>query len=139
MSTVRVYFWFWISLVCPPASSQIFVSQEDTNSAAHCSFATAPFLCPWATDILEESKVCDPDGWPACLSPQGIVRAIKDYQGPLKEHEVTIFVRRGGPNYQEGLRVMGEVGEWDEAEDHREENKGIQLCYVKEVDYVIIE
>ncbi|XP_047673390.1 ATP-citrate synthase-like isoform X1 [Tachysurus fulvidraco] len=41
---------------------------------------------------------------------KGIVRAIKDYQIPLKEHEVTIFVRRGGPNYQEGLRVMGEVG-----------------------------
>ncbi|KAF2979066.1 hypothetical protein EK904_012394 [Melospiza melodia maxima] len=40
---------------------------------------------------------------------KGIVRAIKDYQGPLKEHEVRIFVRRGGPNYQEGLRVMGEV------------------------------
>uniref|UniRef100_A0A673XIW2 ATP-citrate synthase n=1 Tax=Salmo trutta TaxID=8032 RepID=A0A673XIW2_SALTR len=41
---------------------------------------------------------------------KGIVRAIKDYQGPLKENGVTIFVRRGGPNYQEGLRVMGEVG-----------------------------
>ncbi|XP_049320393.1 ATP-citrate synthase isoform X2 [Astyanax mexicanus] len=41
---------------------------------------------------------------------KGIVRAIKDFQGPLKENEVTIFVRRGGPNYQEGLRVMGEVG-----------------------------
>uniref|UniRef100_A0A8C8RI87 ATP-citrate synthase n=1 Tax=Pelusios castaneus TaxID=367368 RepID=A0A8C8RI87_9SAUR len=41
---------------------------------------------------------------------KGIVRAIKDYQGPLKEHGVRIFVRRGGPNYQEGLRVMGEVG-----------------------------
>uniref|UniRef100_A0A3Q2E0W9 ATP citrate synthase n=1 Tax=Cyprinodon variegatus TaxID=28743 RepID=A0A3Q2E0W9_CYPVA len=41
---------------------------------------------------------------------KGIVRAIRDYQAPLKEHEVTIFVRRGGPNYQEGLRVMGEVG-----------------------------
>ncbi|KAF6092042.1 ATP citrate lyase [Phyllostomus discolor] len=41
---------------------------------------------------------------------KGIVRAIRDYQSPLKEHEVTIFVRRGGPNYQEGLRVMGEVG-----------------------------
>uniref|UniRef100_A0A3Q3EEZ1 ATP-citrate synthase n=1 Tax=Labrus bergylta TaxID=56723 RepID=A0A3Q3EEZ1_9LABR len=41
---------------------------------------------------------------------KGIVRAIRDYQGPLKEHEVTLFVRRGGPNYQEGLRVMGEVG-----------------------------
>ncbi|KAJ8344700.1 hypothetical protein SKAU_G00288930 [Synaphobranchus kaupii] len=41
---------------------------------------------------------------------KGIVRAINDYQVPLKEHEVSIFVRRGGPNYQEGLRVMGEVG-----------------------------
>ncbi|KAE8574723.1 hypothetical protein XENTR_v10003551 [Xenopus tropicalis] len=41
---------------------------------------------------------------------KGIVRAIKDFQCPLKEHEVMIFVRRGGPNYQEGLRVMGEVG-----------------------------
>uniref|UniRef100_A0A3B3HLM1 ATP-citrate synthase n=1 Tax=Oryzias latipes TaxID=8090 RepID=A0A3B3HLM1_ORYLA len=41
---------------------------------------------------------------------KGIVRAIKDNQEPLKEHEVKIFVRRGGPNYQEGLRVMGEVG-----------------------------
>ncbi|KAL6103206.1 acly [Pungitius sinensis] len=41
---------------------------------------------------------------------KGIVRAIRDYQVPLKEHEVSIFVRRGGPNYQEGLRVMGEVG-----------------------------
>lgn len=41
---------------------------------------------------------------------KGIVKAIKDFQGPLKEHEVAIFVRRGGPNYQEGLRVMGEVG-----------------------------
>ncbi|KAG7216396.1 hypothetical protein INR49_021668, partial [Caranx melampygus] len=42
----------------------------------------------------------------------GIVRAIKDYQGPLKEHEVTIFVRRGGPNYQEGLRVMEKEDHW---------------------------
>ncbi|XP_065278865.1 ATP-citrate synthase [Emys orbicularis] len=41
---------------------------------------------------------------------KGIVRAIKDYQGRLQEHGVRIFVRRGGPNYQEGLRVMGEVG-----------------------------
>lgn len=47
---------------------------------------------------------------PTCPISQGIVRAIRDYQVPLKEHEVTIFVRRGGPNYQEGLRVMGEVG-----------------------------
>lgn len=41
---------------------------------------------------------------------KGIVRAINDYQTPLQNHNVSIFVRRGGPNYQEGLRVMGEVG-----------------------------
>ena len=28
----------------------------------------------------------------------------------MLEHNVSIFVRRAGPNYQEGLRVMREVG-----------------------------
>lgn len=34
----------------------------------------------------------------------GIVRAFETFVSKLKEHKVTIFVRRGGPNYQEGLR-----------------------------------
>lgn len=42
---------------------------------------------------------------------KGIVRAIKDFRARLKENGVSIFVRRGGPNYQEGLRVMREVGQ----------------------------
>ena len=29
----------------------------------------------------------------------------------LQEYEAQIFVRRGGPNYQEGLRVMKELGD----------------------------
>ncbi|XP_032807436.1 ATP-citrate synthase-like [Petromyzon marinus] len=41
---------------------------------------------------------------------KGIVRAITDFQTRLKEHSVSVFVRRGGPNFQEGLRVMREVG-----------------------------
>jgi succinyl-CoA synthetase beta subunit len=41
---------------------------------------------------------------------QGIVRALQEYQQQLIRHKVIIFVRRGGPNYQEGLRVMREVG-----------------------------
>ena len=45
--------------------------------------------------------------WFAC---QGIVRALKEYHSKLKETNVSIFVRRGGPNYQEGLRIMREVG-----------------------------
>ena len=43
--------------------------------------------------------------------PQGIVKALTEYKHKLLEHKIKIFVRRGGPNYQEGLRVMREVGE----------------------------
>ena len=47
-----------------------------------------------------------------CISStQGIVRALSEYQHKLLENNVSIFVRRGGPNYQEGLRVMREVGQ----------------------------
>uniref|UniRef100_H2ZP60 ATP-citrate synthase n=2 Tax=Ciona savignyi TaxID=51511 RepID=H2ZP60_CIOSA len=42
---------------------------------------------------------------------KGIVRALKQFQTPLRDNKVSIFVRRGGPNYQEGLRVMREVGQ----------------------------
>ncbi|KAL9966324.1 hypothetical protein ACROYT_G024378 [Oculina patagonica] len=41
---------------------------------------------------------------------KGIVKALQEYQKKLLEHKVDIYVRRGGPNYQEGLRVMREVG-----------------------------
>jgi len=32
------------------------------------------------------------------------------YKQTLREHNVRIFVRRGGPNYQEGLRRMRDAG-----------------------------
>lgn len=41
---------------------------------------------------------------------QGIVKALQLFQQQLIEHKVSIFVRRGGPNYQEGLRIMRELG-----------------------------
>ena len=41
---------------------------------------------------------------------KGIVRALEEFQLVLNEHNVRIFVRRGGPNYQEGLRFMREAG-----------------------------
>ncbi|XP_042873943.1 ATP-citrate synthase-like [Penaeus japonicus] len=41
---------------------------------------------------------------------KGIVRALQQYQAKLVEGKVSIFVRRAGPNYQEGLRIMREVG-----------------------------
>ncbi|KAL4401301.1 ATP citrate lyase subunit 1 [Malassezia pachydermatis] len=41
----------------------------------------------------------------------GIIRALKLYKLALIKHNVRIFVRRGGPNYQEGLRAMRLLGE----------------------------
>jgi len=42
---------------------------------------------------------------------KGIVRALKEYKNKLQENKVKIYVRRGGPNYKEGLRIMRELGE----------------------------
>ncbi len=41
----------------------------------------------------------------------GITMALKEYKQKLQETNVHIFVRRGGPNYQEGLRLMKALGE----------------------------
>ena len=41
---------------------------------------------------------------------QGIVKALQEYRERLIEYKISIFVRRAGPNYQEGLRIMREVG-----------------------------
>ena len=41
----------------------------------------------------------------------GIIDALKNYKESLQRHKVKIFVRRGGPNYQDGLKKMRLVGE----------------------------
>ncbi len=40
----------------------------------------------------------------------GIITALKEYQQPLQEGKVSIFVRRGGPNYEKGLKLMEQIG-----------------------------
>ena len=42
---------------------------------------------------------------------KGIIQALKQYQVQLQQHKVRVFVRRGGPNYQEGLKAMRLLGE----------------------------
>ncbi|KAF9174977.1 citrate synthase [Mortierella sp. AD011] len=42
---------------------------------------------------------------------KGIARALIEFKQLLIAHNVRIFVRRGGPNYQEGLRSMRQLGE----------------------------
>ena len=40
----------------------------------------------------------------------GITKALRDYKKKLHDTNVKIYVRRGGPNYKEGLRIMRELG-----------------------------
>ena len=40
---------------------------------------------------------------------KGIVKALLQFQAKLVEHNVSIFVRRAGPNYQEGLRYTSTI------------------------------
>ena len=41
----------------------------------------------------------------------GIIKALKEYKDKLADLPVKIYVRRGGPNYQQGLKQMKELGE----------------------------
>lgn len=41
---------------------------------------------------------------------KGIIRALRMYASKLLAFSVSIYVRRGGPNYQDGLKLMREVG-----------------------------
>ncbi|BEJ07378.1 hypothetical protein CcaverHIS641_0406470 [Cutaneotrichosporon cavernicola] len=42
---------------------------------------------------------------------KGIIRALKEHKEGLIRHDVKIWVRRAGPNYQEGLKAMRLCGE----------------------------
>ncbi|HPC88867.1 MAG TPA: ATP citrate lyase citrate-binding domain-containing protein [Methanothrix sp.] len=41
---------------------------------------------------------------------KGVVMALEEYQKKLQETGVKIYVRRGGPNYEEGLQLMRDLG-----------------------------
>ncbi|XP_046674002.1 ATP-citrate synthase isoform X2 [Homalodisca vitripennis] len=41
---------------------------------------------------------------------KGIVTALTEFQSKILEHNISIYVRRAGPNYQEGLRIIRDVG-----------------------------
>ena len=41
----------------------------------------------------------------------GIIRALREYKKKLQDNKVKIYVRRGGPNYKEGLDNMRTLGQ----------------------------
>ena len=40
----------------------------------------------------------------------GIIRALEEYVDKIKENNIKIYVRRGGPNYVVGLEKIREAG-----------------------------
>jgi len=42
---------------------------------------------------------------------KGVIRALREFAPVLLEHKVQIWVRRAGPNYQEGLKNIKAVGQ----------------------------
>ncbi|QDS74226.1 hypothetical protein FKW77_002613 [Venturia effusa] len=42
---------------------------------------------------------------------KGVIRALKEVASMLKEHKVQIWIRRAGPNYQEGLKNIKSFGQ----------------------------
>ena len=42
---------------------------------------------------------------------KGVVMALEEYQKKLQEAGVKIYVRRGGPNFEQGLKLMRSLGE----------------------------
>ena len=41
---------------------------------------------------------------------KGVVMALEEYQEKLQKAGVKIYVRRGGPNYEQGLKLMRSLG-----------------------------
>jgi ATP citrate (pro-S)-lyase len=78
----------------------------------------------FARAILELAT-SEPDGRPRCIligggianftdvaaTFTGIVQALKDFAGKMQVARVKLLVRRGGPNYETGLRMMEQVGD----------------------------
>jgi succinyl-CoA synthetase beta subunit len=42
---------------------------------------------------------------------KGVVMALEEYQQKLQEAGIRIYVRRGGPNYEQGLKLMRDLGQ----------------------------
>jgi ATP citrate (pro-S)-lyase len=73
------------------------------------------------TDVAQTFKVCHTYQPPHALArlslinhklplhPQGIVHALKEYRERILRAKMQLFVRRAGPNYQSGLRLIQNV------------------------------
>ncbi len=111
------------SVIYADTVSDLGHSEELANYGEYSGDPTEQFTYEYARTILDlMTREPDPRGKVLIIGGgianftdvastfKGIVRALKEYQEKLRHHNVKIFVRRGGPNYQEGLRIMRDLG-----------------------------
>jgi len=80
--------------------SSYYAGGVNNDRASQCLLCAVMQATWHATGVIVKVLFC----------VQGIVRALREYQKKLIDGNVSIFVRRAGPNYQEGLRIMRELG-----------------------------
>ncbi|CAG8456547.1 1611_t:CDS:2 [Acaulospora colombiana] len=114
------------SVVYSDAIASLGFSSELANYGEYSGAPTETQTYEYAKTILDlmtRNPVPHPDGkifiigggianfTNVAVTFTGLIRALKEFKQPLLLHRVRIFVRRGGPNYQEGLRAMRQLGD----------------------------
>ncbi|CAG8646722.1 6918_t:CDS:2, partial [Funneliformis caledonium] len=114
------------SVVYSDAISALGFAHELANYGEYSGAPTETQTYEYAKTILElmtRNPVPRPDGkiliigggianfTNVAVTFKGLIRALQEFKQPLIAHKVKIFVRRGGPNYQEGLRAMRQLGD----------------------------
>jgi len=95
-------------------------SEEFTYNYARTVFS---LMC--SGDVYDDGKVLIIGGGIANFTNvaatfKGIIRAMGEKKEDFKRHKVRVFVRRGGPNFREGLAMM----------EKRERNSEFQWKYM---------
>jgi len=100
-------------------------AKDLANYGEYSGDPSTEFTYKYVKTILDlMTRERDPDGKPKILiigggianftdvasTFTGIIQALTEFKDKLKAVNTKIYVRRGGPNYQEGLRKMKELG-----------------------------
>ncbi|MEA3459745.1 MAG: ATP citrate lyase citrate-binding domain-containing protein [Chloroflexota bacterium] len=114
------------SIVYADTISDLGFGREMANYGEYSGGPSKEETYEYAKTILDlMTRKPDPEGKPKFLligggianftdvakTFAGIIQALEEYREDLIANNVKIYVRRGGPNYQEGLRMMRDLGE----------------------------
>jgi ATP-citrate lyase beta-subunit len=114
------------SVIYADTVADLGYAQELANYGEYSGDPSTELTYEYTKTILNlMTREKDPDGKPKSLligggianftdvaaTFTGIIQAIEEHAAQLKKANVKIYVRRGGPNYKEGLEKMRRMGE----------------------------